>query len=288
MTKRAAYHGGNWYASDSNKLGQQLSGWLGETKSIKKNTKALIVPHAGYDYSGRAASRGYINLSDTTFKRIFVLGPSHHVYTKSCGLSKHTHLETPVGDLKVDVEITNKLNLTGQFTWMTKEIDEEEHSLEMHFPYIAQVTKGRDITIVPVLVGNVPKENLKTYADIFAPYLDDPDNFFIISSDFCHWGSRFDYSPHDPSCGAIHQFIEKMDKNGMKAIESGDPSVFADYLKETKNTICGRNPISLFLWIIHSSKLKFEIQSLYYEQSSKCNSMRDSSVSYGVISFNQL
>jgi AmmeMemoRadiSam system protein B len=97
------------------------------------------------------------------------------------------------------------------------------------------------------MVGQVNKQAQETYGKIFAPYLDDPSNVFVISSDFCHWGERFDYTPYDKKKGAIWQSIEAMDKEGMALIETQDPKKFNDYLAETCNTICGRKPILVFL-----------------------------------------
>lgn len=68
-------------------------------------------------------------------------------------------------------------------------------------------------TIVPILVGSIPPDVEAIYGKLLAPYLADPQNLFVISSDFCHWGKRFSYTYYDESCGAIHKSIEKLDKN---------------------------------------------------------------------------
>lgn len=69
-------------------------------------------------------------------KRVILLGPSHHHYLTKAALSKCTHYATPLGNLKVDQETTATLYNSGQYDWMAKSVDEEEHSLEMHLPYI--------------------------------------------------------------------------------------------------------------------------------------------------------
>jgi AmmeMemoRadiSam system protein B len=69
-------------------------------------------------------------------KKVFLLGPSHHHYLTKAALSRCTHYATPIGDLVVDRETTAELHATGKFEWMSKSIDEDEHSLEMHLPYI--------------------------------------------------------------------------------------------------------------------------------------------------------
>ncbi|CAM9982883.1 unnamed protein product, partial [Scytosiphon promiscuus] len=64
-----------------------------------------------------------------------------------------------------------------------------------------------------------------------------------LSSDFCHWGSRFRFQSHNPSHGAIHEHIHWLDQKGMAIIKSQDVEGFGQYLAEHKNTICGRHPI---------------------------------------------
>jgi len=95
---------------------------------------------------------------------------------------------------------------------MTLEADEDEHSIEMHLPYIARVMQNnRDFTVVPVLVGSLSPDKEIKYGRIFAKYLSDPSNLFIISSDFCHWGQRFRYTYYDEKKGEIHESIKALD-----------------------------------------------------------------------------
>ncbi|KAN0000347.1 hypothetical protein ACTFIZ_000793 [Dictyostelium cf. discoideum] len=284
---RNCTHAGSWYLENASKLEKQLSNWLSEASRQNQNVKSIIAPHAGYSYSGRAAAYAYINLIPENYKRVFILGPSHHVYMKTCGLTKLDTWETPIGNLKVDKDTTNKLFDTGSFIWNTKTTDEDEHSLEMQLPYIAKVAEKRllELSIVPIMVGSLSIDLEELYGKILAPYFDDPENFFVISSDFCHWGERFGYTRYENKEVPIYKYIEELDRKGMKIIESGDPIQFSKYLKETKNTICGRCPIAVMLWITKNSQFKYNISSLYYEQSSKVIKSSDSSVSYGVLSF---
>ena len=72
-------------------------------------------------------------------KRVFLLGPSHHFYLSKAALSKCTHYATPLGNLTIDRATTADLYKTGQFDWMSQSVDEDEHSLEMHLPYIYKI-----------------------------------------------------------------------------------------------------------------------------------------------------
>ena len=69
-------------------------------------------------------------------KRVFLLGPSHHFYLEKAALTRCTHYGTPLGSLPIDSATTADLHKTGQFDWMSQDVDEDEHSLEMHIPYI--------------------------------------------------------------------------------------------------------------------------------------------------------
>ncbi|KAI4374576.1 hypothetical protein MLD38_012557 [Melastoma candidum] len=278
---RRASHAGSWYSDNPTKLGEELKAWLRECGLPKSpDVRGVIAPHAGYSYSGRAAAYAFGNIDPSTISRVFLLGPSHHYYTPKCALSSATIYRTPVGDLPLDLEVIEELKATGKFEQMDLRIDEAEHSMEMHLPYLAKVFEGYQVKVVPIMVGAVNPENEAMYGNLLAKYVDDPQNFFSVSSDFCHWGSRFNYTYYDKQFGAIHKSIEALDKMGMDIIETGDPDAFKRYLMEYDNTICGRHPISVFLHMTKNCSTKIKIKFLRYEQSSQCKSMRDSSVSY--------
>ncbi|XP_051208002.1 uncharacterized protein [Lolium perenne] len=278
---RRASHAGSWYTNNASKLEEELDGWLmaaGLTKS--PDVRAVIAPHAGYSYSGRCAAYAFGNIDPTNISRVFLLGPSHHYYTPKCALSKATVYSTPIGDLPVDQEVIEELKATGKFEFMDLNVDEAEHSMEMHLPYLSKVFKGHNVKVVPILVGAVSSQNEAMYGQLLSKYVEDPKNFFSVSSDFCHWGSRFSYTYYDKNHGAIHQSIEALDRLGMEIIETGDPDAFKQYLQEYENTICGRHPISVLLHMLKHCSTKIKVGFVRYEQSSQCKSMRDSSVSY--------
>jgi len=189
--------------------------------------------------------------------------------------------------------------------------DEAEHSIEMHLPYVRKVFEGVDIKIVPILVGAMNKDQEMQYGNLLAPYLSREDTFCVVSSDFCHWGSRFDfmhYYPEPPLTDApsidlqfskpppssfstfpIHASISALDHEAMDLLTlpltnaSGAHDKFAAYLRRTANTICGRHPIGVLLGALtalekegHTSMIKW----VRYEQSSQCFNTEDSSVSY--------
>lgn len=148
----------------------------------------------------------------------------------------------------------------------------------MHMPYIFKVFGGA-AKIIPIMVGITKQKALEEYGQILAPYFDQDDSVFIISSDFCHWGDHFDYQPMDKNM-PIWQFIEKLDRTGMNLIEKNDIQGFNDYIKNTGNTICGEYPIKVLMNTIKNSKKDLKTQFVKYDQSGKVTEPNDSSVSY--------
>eukprot|EP00301_Raphidiophrys_heterophryoidea_P025609 c8634_g1_i2.p1 GENE.c8634_g1_i2~~c8634_g1_i2.p1 ORF type:complete len:290 (-),score=63.32 c8634_g1_i2:157-1026(-) len=271
--------------SAAKELASQLSSWLEAAANDPSApqpsgpAQGLIGPHAGYSYSGPTAAYAYLHMNPEIIDNVFVLGPSHAWGLSSCALPEADTYETPIATLKVNTKIISELRASKLFSNWPVARDEQEHSLEMHMPFIAQVMKGHQYEIVPILVGSLDKPKIERFGNLLAPYLSNPRNFFVISSDFCHWGNRFDYQPRGGS-GPIHEYIQTLDAQGMQAIESQNLSTFLSYLNDTHNTICGRNPICVFMQALASSQRLWDVKFVKYAQSSKVVSMRDSSVSY--------
>ncbi|XP_064622103.1 protein MEMO1-like [Lineus longissimus] len=296
---RKASHAGSWYLSSKSDLKKQLNTWLANA-SVDAETypaRAIIAPHAGYAYCGECGGYAYRQVDPSRVKRVFILGPSHFVRMDYCALSSAEVYQNPIMDLEIDQKIYDELKATGRFETMKLHVDEEEHSIEMHLPYIAKIMERppdqKQVTIVPVLVGALPPEKEVEYGQIFAKYLADPENLFVISSDFCHWGKRFRYIHYDKSHGPIHKFIHKLDKQGMDTISKLEPHAFSEYLKTTQNTICGRYPICVLLNAIKSFRssingngCRMQMRFIKYVQSGQCTDVEEhSSVSYAAGAF---
>ncbi|XP_049849108.1 protein MEMO1 homolog [Schistocerca gregaria] len=299
---RIAYYAGSWYSGDPEILRQQLSKWI-EDAEAQENTRtegakeqqgpirAIIGPHAGYMYSGSTAAFGYCKLLQmhSQIKRIFLFGPSHRKSFRGCMLPSVmvNAYDTPFGPIPLDSELISHLesSFPEYFKRLSKSSELHEHSLEMHLPFIYYCTnrKAHPVMLIPIMVGSLPSSLSLKYGQIFAPYFDNADNFFVISSDFCHWGKSFDYTFYRSEDGQeIYKFIENLDRRSFEAIENQNDTEFRNYLDQTKNTICGRYPISILLNTLKYAKNKYNVKFIQYKQSKKCMSNEDTSVSYAV------
>ena len=142
--------------------------------------------------------------------------------------------------------------------------------------------KGKDLKLVPLMVGHLSAAQCQQYGTLFAPYLQDPHTLFVISSDFCHYGTRFGFTLEPKKGQLLWEAIKELDEIGMAIIEKQQTlRAWLTYLDETENTVCGRMPIAVLLATFEASKDKaWDVRFVRYDQSSKCMQKRDSSVSY--------
>ena len=247
-TSRKATHAGSWYTDNPSKLKDMISSFMSKAEKRAGDSglvKYVIGPHAGYSYCAETEAWAYKNIDPDKYKRVIIIGPSHFVPINYCALTECERYETPLGDMKVDKEVVNKLLDIKGFKTMDIDIDEQEHSLEMHMPFIKYLFGERKVSIVPMMVGNISHSQEKEYGKILAEYMKDNETLFSISSDFCHWGMRFGYTYYHKEDGQIYQSIEKLDRRGMDIMEKNDVSPLDNYFDETENTICGRHAISI-------------------------------------------
>ncbi|KRX00104.1 hypothetical protein PPERSA_07211 [Pseudocohnilembus persalinus] len=295
---RKALKAGTWYTAEKQLLQKELQNWLQNCKIQQqiipqiKSFKALIGPHAGLSYCGKTGAYAYqylINKNNNKLN-VFLLGPSHRHRMFKCGLTQFDEFETPLGNIQINQQILQELAKNNDlFETLPKEADLNEHSLELHLPWIQQMLKNTNFQLIPIMVGGIDKHQMQMYGKLLAPYFDDENTVFIISSDFCHWGERFGYTfyKNEQKQGQqkktpIYQSIQNLDKQGIQIIEKQDLKQFQQYLDDTGNTICGRRPIQILLETINQSKNKQQIKTsfLSYDQSGQCLEKTDSSVSY--------
>jgi len=225
-------------------------------------------------------------LGAASVDRIVIMGPSHHVSFEGCAVTSASVFETPLGSLQVDTETVKQLHSTGKFPYFPLHCDEAEHSIEMHLPML-QTVLGEEacklLKVLSIVVSKLTTEMEKEYAKLLAEFCDGERVRVCLSSDFCHWGPRFQYFnlPADAQPGQmLSEQIERLDRAGMQAIATGDPMVFREYLKLTKNTICGQKPILIFMEMSQLLGWGCTYELVSYDRSGKHVDPEDSTVSY--------
>ena len=257
---RPATQAGRFYDGNAQRLSREVDSLLAMHQTTEKaQVAALIVPHAGYYFSGSVAAAAYATLHpDKPYKRIFMLGPSHHEWLD--GASVNTEADcyaTPLGQVRVDRETCRKLIEADSVFAYRPEAHDREHCLEVQLPFL-QRRLGDVPPIVPVIISTNDFSKLERMAEVLKPYINDQDNLFVISSDFSH------YPSYDDAC--------KVDALTGKAVESGDVSqLIAAIRKNAKSGVrnlatsaCGELAIATLLLMLGKS---YEVKHLMYRNS---------------------
>ncbi len=182
---REAAVAGIFYPAETHLLSGSVDSYL---SNIKKHTSPqqphiIIVPHAGYQYSAQVAAQAYQKLIPfaKNIKRVIILGPSHFAPVKGAALSDADFFKTPLGLVKINKKINEKLARNPLFHYQ-KSAHAKEHSLEVQLPFLQKVLKK--FTIVPIAYGNIEPEQL---AKALSPFVNTSNTLLVVSSDLSHY-----------------------------------------------------------------------------------------------------
>jgi AmmeMemoRadiSam system protein B/AmmeMemoRadiSam system protein A len=242
---------------------------------------ALVVPHAGWSYSGVAAATAFRLLKPGVFDRVVVLAPSHYGSFRGYALDDASAYRTPMGDVPLCDGALDALR--GADAGLQAGVGDKEHSVEIELPFL-QATLGR-FCLVPVLVGDTDEAVERAFAERLAK-LDDGRTLFVFSSDFSHYGPRFDFQPFGALSPAVQPKIRAMNERAAELLAEVDARGFRGYLRETGNTICGRNGLATMLELLPRIVPKARAVPLAHYASSDLPGMKDdSAVSYVAMAF---
>jgi hypothetical protein len=218
-TDRQPVAAGKFYPGDKDTLEMTLSQLFGDCKKspANLNVRAIISPHAGYQYSGKVAASAFSAIpKDAVFKNIFIIGSSHVMYFNGASVYNCGDYITPLGKVPVNKEIANKLINDNKVFKFPISAHIQEHSIENQLPFIQYYFKVIP-TIVPVIIGTDDENTVKKVAEALRPWFT-PENLFVISSDFSHYPSYKDANEND--------------KLTALSIISGDPKTFLKTLSD--------------------------------------------------------
>lgn len=241
--------------------------------------RALVVPHAGYIYSGATAGRAYALLTPAAnYARAVILSPSHRAVFRGLSLGNYAALTTPLGDVPVDVAACRCLVGAHPLIGTRLGAHTQEHALEVQLPFLQTVLPG--LPVVPIVCGDLTPEELRGVATVLRTALWDPATLWIVSSDFTHFGEGFDYVPfaHD-----VPRRLAELDRGAIGRITDFDTAGFVEYVDRTGATICGRTPIALLLAVAEPARSGLRAQLLHYTTSGELTHDWEQSVSYAAI-----
>lgn len=253
---------GTFYPADADTLRTMVEAFYAEAhpEGAGEEVQAVIVPHAGYVYSGETAAKAFADIRpDAVYKRIFLLGPSHRAAFDGASVnSAFRSYATSLGEVRVDKEACDALSRTDTVFTYVPEAHAREHCLEVQLPFL-QVRLHKIPPIVPIVVGTQDLAKLRRIARALQPYFTS-DNLFVISSDFSHYPSYEDANRVDKATGeaiesgSLRKFLDALEMNARKGV----PHLLT--------SACGQSPIAVLLLLMEGWK-DLQVRHLAY-----CNS----------------
>lgn len=217
---------------------------IGEVEPVD-SVRALILPHAGYVYSGKAALAAILKAAGNKYRRAVIMAPSHRVGFEGVAMCSYEAYATPLGDVAVDLEAVQALqDQSGVLLQTIDRAHDNEHALEVEVPLLQSVFE--DLPIVPLITGYVEVPAARKLAEKMK-YLWNSETLWVISSDFTHYGHGFGYVPFRNN---IPERLRELDLGAAGYITKCDLEGFAGYLDRTGATICGRSAIMVLLAMI--------------------------------------
>ena len=221
--------------------------------------RALMMPHAGYAYSGATAAHAALAIARDRFDRVVLLGPDHRVGFRNASVTGASHWRTPLGLVPVG-DFGPMLRDRPELFSTVAASDRQEHSLEVTLPFF-QVRLSQ-FELIPVVLGPCDTRRM---AQAISPMLQHPRTLLVVSADLSH------YLPYDDAV--------KRDRETLGRILAMD----ANWQRDQNNRTCGRYPIGVLLELARKRRWRPEL--LHYSNSGDTAGDRDAVVGYGAVAF---
>ncbi len=261
---RVAQFAGQFYPGNKTVLTNQLNEFFEEAKTLTKKTgqnqnlQAIIVPHAGYVFSGQVAATAFHQIPENaSYKRVFVLASSHRYSFNGAAVYCAGNYKTPLGEIIVDTKLSKKLVSSSALFVEYDEAHENEHSLEVQLPFL-QHQLGDNFLLVPIILGTHDAETCKKIASELKRWFNSK-NLWVISTDFSHYpeyddASKVDYLTAAAVCSNQSEKLQSVLKENKKL-----------HVNNLATSLCGWTSVMTLLFITENREYNFE--KIFYRNS---------------------
>jgi len=220
---------GGFYPDKPEELRGMIKSYLAEAEYRQFDGKlhAVIVPHAGYVYSGKVAAEAYRQLEGKKYDAIVIVTPSHYESFLEISIYPGDGLKTPLGVVNIDKELAEKIEKSAEIVSFSKRGYGQEHSLEVQLPFLQTVLPNTPV--VPLVMGYQNFSFSYTLGTALGEALKDANVLLIASSDLSH------FHPYDEAV--------RMDSEVIDAIRNYDPFLLSQNIFSRRWEACGGGPI---------------------------------------------
>jgi AmmeMemoRadiSam system protein B/AmmeMemoRadiSam system protein A len=275
---------GQYYPDDAEQLSKMIDAFLAQVEKVgaegqaRLEPMAIIVPHAGYIFSGQVAAYAFKQIEGVDYEAIVVVGMNHYVAGfRQVSVYAEGAFETPLGLVPVDTELAEALIAADERIVFDRTVHQDEHSIEMELPFLQRLFPGQ--AIVPVIVGQPTSENCQALSEALVKVLAGKKALIVASSDLSHYPSYDD--------------ARRVDLATLVAIETMDPQQLAETISqymsegipELYTLCCGEGPIRVAMMVAKRLGANQATVLKYANSGDTPFGDRDRVVGYGAVMF---
>ena len=252
MKNRIPAVAGKFYPANATELKNTISNMFQNVVKVPTTeVAALIVPHAGYIFSGEVAAAAFAKLNrHAKYKNVFIIGASHRKYFNGVSVYPSGNYSTPFGEVKINEETTAQLMEKNKFIYYDEDADQAEHSLEVQLPFL-QYWLYTDFQIVPLIMGSDSPLLCEKLAEALKPWFNS-ENLFVISTDFSH------YPSYEAACKADLETADAIISNDFIKLENLCNRNKQSFTKDLLTGLCGASAVQTLLRLTKDQGIKFE------------------------------
>ncbi|MFH1782618.1 MAG: AmmeMemoRadiSam system protein B [Candidatus Omnitrophota bacterium] len=250
---------GAFYPKDRDELKSTIARFLNSADKVNVdgNIKGIMVPHAGYVYSGKVQAEAYKQLEGRDIKRAIIMCNSHTSYFEGIALDPNDKWLTPLGEVEVDKEFSSRLVASSDIIRFNESVHLKDHTIEVQLPFL-QFLFGKDIKIVPILFGTSLDSSYKELSKILSESLEEGD-LLIASTDMSHYPKYEDANEIDRST------LDFVKEKNILGLESHIENIKDSNIPGEDTLCCGMNGVKTLMEV--SDTLAWEGKVLKYANS---------------------
>jgi AmmeMemoRadiSam system protein B/AmmeMemoRadiSam system protein A len=250
---------GQFYPSDKEELTKMISQFLGQVElpKIEEPVRALVVPHAGYVFSGQVAAYGFKAVQEQDIKTVILIGPSHHQYIQGAVIDKHDVWQTPLGQIDLDTSLRDILVKENTLFKIDSSPHQPEHCLEVMVPFLQKMFG--QVQILPVLVSQLSDDNLEKISQTLTKHIDNK-TLLVASSDMSH------YPPSEKANYADQKVIEAILTGQAANLRETITQLEKENIPNLSTCLCGQAAVEIIMKVAQEMNVS-EIKLLKYANS---------------------
>ncbi len=221
-------------------------GSVPEKQTHKDSIKGLVVPHAGYSFSGPIAAHAYHTLASNQLADTYIiLGPNHTGQGSGVSIMTQGSWKTPLGDVPINSALAE--TLATPIIDADENAHQYEHSIEVQLPFLQYIQAEKSFDFIPICMMMQDYDTVQDVVNILTRTLKNTDKTVVLiaSSDFTHAG--FNYQSMPPAGMSVDEYTRNQDKLALEAITNMDPQGLIHTVEKNHITMCGYGPVATTL-----------------------------------------